>query len=330
MKDYRDKLAVLFLSVLLFFLFLEMSSMLLLPLMKINHGYVTLGVAGKHILEYPGVYLRDKDLFWRLEPLKADFNSFGYRDREFSVRKEKGTFRVVCIGDSVTFGFPVQKDNTYPKALERLLQKRFPSMKTEVLNLGVPGYTSYQGLELFKKEVLMLEPDAVVVYYGLNDMSAAFKADKDQPRLPSWLLASENQLNKLYFYRLFTKIALHFKYPAGKNDYPGLRVSPRDYKRNLQQIESLAKDNKMRVLFIVQPAFFDVEEQRIVSERRYEPPEKVNCLDIYTLFKKREKEAAALFIDDVRPLNFHLSEAGQRLLAEAVSDCLAKDIYLGS
>ena len=318
MKKYLDRLAVLFLSVALFFLFLEMFSRVLLPVLKINHGYVGLGVSGKYVLEFPGLYLKDRELFWKLEPLQSDFNSLGYRDREFSPRKEQGTFRVICMGDSVTFGYPAEKGNTYPKILEKLLAQHFSGRKVEVLNLGVPGYTSYQGLELFRREAIKFAPDLIIVYYGVNDRSSAQRPDKEQIKLPNLAVATENYLNRFQFYRLFVKVMLHFRYSPDKAGPLVCRVGPQDYKSNLEKIGQLAKENNIRALFLVHPVFYDPLQARVVDDLRYAAPEIIEHIDIYDIFKKREKDAALFFVDDVRPLNFHLSESGQRVLAEEI------------
>ncbi len=47
-------------------------------------------------------------------------NSLGYRDHEFS-REKEDLYRIVCVGDSATFGDGVQLESTYSKRLEQLL-----------------------------------------------------------------------------------------------------------------------------------------------------------------------------------------------------------------
>jgi hypothetical protein len=49
-------------------------------------------------------------------------NSFGLRDVEFSLAKPEGTLRIVCLGDSVTYGAGVPFDETYEQQLERALK----------------------------------------------------------------------------------------------------------------------------------------------------------------------------------------------------------------
>ena len=52
-------------------------------------------------------------------------NSLGFRDQEFPFLKTKGTYRIICVGDSLTFGQGIELNNTYSKLLERKLKKGY-------------------------------------------------------------------------------------------------------------------------------------------------------------------------------------------------------------
>ena len=116
-------------------------------------------------------------------------NTDGFREREFPLTpKPAGTFRVVCLGDSWTFGANVGDAETYPRQLEARLRERFPEREVEVLNLGVLGYSSFQGLRVMERHGVGLEPDLVVIGYGMNDASVAGYRDRDVtgPWSPTW------------------------------------------------------------------------------------------------------------------------------------------------
>jgi lysophospholipase L1-like esterase len=75
--------------------------------------------------------------------------------------------RVLCLGDSCTFGYAPDVDDasTYPAALgHRLDPARF-----EVLNGGRPGFGSLDCLGFFVYRAVEFEPDYVVVLAGWND-----------------------------------------------------------------------------------------------------------------------------------------------------------------
>lgn len=131
---------------------------------------------------------RDDQLFWKITPsaLLKDtgeaINSYGFRGPEFILKKSpgtilpgavsSGTLRVLCIGDSNTFGIGVPEDSTYSRRLERWL--RMDGTKWEVINAGCPGYTTYQMWKLLHLRGRELAPDVIVVYAGAwNDYMPA-------------------------------------------------------------------------------------------------------------------------------------------------------------
>lgn len=102
------------------------------------------------------------------ERYSVHINSLGFRTPEFSPRKAAGTFRVICIGGSTTVAGRTN-DETYPAFLERKLRERFPSLRTEVLNLGISGTTSDYWVAR-REQLFALGPDVVVEYSAINDI----------------------------------------------------------------------------------------------------------------------------------------------------------------
>lgn len=124
-----------------------------------------------------GNYRLSGDLILRYElaPGSPDgdtvISSGGLRDREFSVAKPPRTFRIACIGDSITYGFGLAAADSYPKQLEKLLNAYCAdsSLRFEVMNFGVPGYNLREIAENLKVKVLKYDPDLVIYGYCLND-----------------------------------------------------------------------------------------------------------------------------------------------------------------
>jgi lysophospholipase L1-like esterase len=100
---------------------------------------------------------------------EISLNSEGFRDVEIRKQKPSSVFRIVCLGDSWTFGWNVGTTQSYPQQLQDLLRREFPEANFEVLNLGVAGYSSLHGLRLLKTRVLDLNPDVVVVSFAMNE-----------------------------------------------------------------------------------------------------------------------------------------------------------------
>lgn len=91
-------------------------------------------------------------------------NSRGLRDDE--PREPRAPRIVAAIGDSITFGWGVGQQETWPQVLERLLDARKP---TEVDNYGVSGYSTRDHLVVLEQKALPTKPQAVVLAYFMND-----------------------------------------------------------------------------------------------------------------------------------------------------------------
>src|SRR5581483_11269808 len=94
------------------------------------------------------------------------FNSLGMRDREPRIPKPPGTFRVFCLGDSVTFGPGVPEDETFPARLRAELA----SVGVDVVVGAVQGRNSDQEEHFLAANIDRLAPDLVVLLYVVSDI----------------------------------------------------------------------------------------------------------------------------------------------------------------
>lgn len=98
-------------------------------------------------------------------------NADGFRDRRYARAKPPGTFRIVALGDSITFGYGAPEGETFPKLLEARLDAAVASPRFEVLNLGVSGYNPYTEAALFTDVGVGYAPDLVLVQFCVNDLN---------------------------------------------------------------------------------------------------------------------------------------------------------------
>jgi lysophospholipase L1-like esterase len=98
----------------------------------------------------------------------VSLNDEGFRDDNFPNKKDPNIFRIICLGDSWTFGYNLDRNESYPRLLQVLLEQAFSNAHFEVINLGVIGYTSYQGANLIRR-ALELEPDLMIIGFAMND-----------------------------------------------------------------------------------------------------------------------------------------------------------------
>ena len=127
----------------------------------------------------PGLFLADPARRMRLAPgysgwfagVPVHTNGLGLRDdREYTLEKGASTFRILVLGDSVTFGHGGIAENAYPRLLEKLLREWRSDVDWQVWNAGVPGYNTSQELAHLLELGPLARPDLVVVGFFLNDL----------------------------------------------------------------------------------------------------------------------------------------------------------------
>lgn len=93
-------------------------------------------------------------------------NRWGMRDRDRTLAKSEGTYRIALLGPSSVMGSGVADDETFATYLEeRLNRSSDPGRyaRYEVLNFGVAAYSVLQQLALLEERVVAFQPDAVFI-----------------------------------------------------------------------------------------------------------------------------------------------------------------------
>jgi hypothetical protein len=120
-------------------------------------------------------FVSPEDQFHRLvlppsETIRYEFRDFkftvstnrlGFRGREFPIRRTSGKKRILVFGNSFTYGWGVDFEQTWPHLLEQELSRS--GMPVEVANLARAGTTGMEMKEIAERSVALLKPDLVIV-----------------------------------------------------------------------------------------------------------------------------------------------------------------------
>jgi lysophospholipase L1-like esterase len=111
------------------------------------------------------------------------------RHKGYSLARNPNTFRIVVLGDSYTFGQGVEKNQTFPAVLEKLLNDMGTGVKFEVVNLGFCGLNTMIEAQILAEyginpdtwasdpnyRGLAYQPDLILLQYTLNDSSTSWR-----------------------------------------------------------------------------------------------------------------------------------------------------------
>lgn len=100
---------------------------------------------------------------------RVHINSAGWRGNDFSPTKPPGTFRILGVGDSVTFGKAVDDEDVFLAQLERMLTSD-SGTRFETLNAGHEGINTATELQYFnEREMTKLAPDVVILGFTVSN-----------------------------------------------------------------------------------------------------------------------------------------------------------------
>lgn len=265
---------------------------------------------------------RDPVLFWKPKPYLVGHNSRGIFGPEFTVPKPPGIFRIVCLGDSCTHFGP----RPYPQRLQEILDYRAPQ-RFEVINAGVLGWTSHQGLMRLRTEVPEWQPDLVTVYFGWNDhWLARGLRDREQGVDPPWLIRVNQVLGHLRFYQLLIEATR----PSPANPRIQPRVELTEYTENLRQMKRECDRLGAEVWWLTAPHALDlgIPAFLVESGELIDPENTVALHRSYNAVVRRiGAELGVKVVDLAREIDgmdkqklfdrdhIHLSDAGRTLVA---------------
>ncbi len=281
-------------------------------------GDIEFGKPDPQLLEVG--FLEDRDLFW----VTRD-----YPDKLERLRAERPA--LVLMGDSCTHL------GRYDDELAQLLARR-RGAALSYGNLGVAGWSSFQGRRQLERDVVELEPAVVTVYYGWNDHWIGFGIEDKNVALVKRVFAGPWSRSRLVQLATQAVVALG----ARETAYPN-RVSLEDFEHNLRAMVELARARGIRPVLVTaatshaegaEPEELALRWLRDLSElvplharyvdavRRVAAEEEAVLCDAAARAEALPRdERERLFMRD----GIHLTADGDRWLAEVLYDCLERE-----
>ncbi|MGQ0553477.1 MAG: SGNH/GDSL hydrolase family protein [Planctomycetota bacterium] len=257
-------------------------------------------------------------------------NALGFRGPEVQQPKPAGRYRIICLGGSTTYDDGVGDADTYPAQLQEMLRDALPSRDIEVINAGVPSYTSAESLTNLVFRCLELSPDALLIFDNINDFRprtySNFSADYFHYRKTwdgtanTWMPGEDDLAGGINPFIQFLPPK-----PNGKQEDNVRRAGTWAFRRNLTCMAVIAQAHG------VKPWFMSFVLDR---KHKFSTPHMVAAADEQNDVLRDVAEAqGAGFIDlaavypegDFFTDPVHNNAAGAKLKARLIADVLLKD-----
>jgi len=223
----------------------------------------------------PELYAEDRRLLWRLVPgtrvttsnhhcapggerqtVRITINDQGYRGRTRPVGDEGTAFRVLCLGDSNFFGYPLDDQFVFPQVLENALRRGAPGRPVHVINGGVPGYTIAQGRRWYAEKFADQRYDVILLSYLNNDAWL-------QPQTDAELFARYDSLSysvaKLLQHSQLASRMTAWLVPAVAPEQYVPRVPRDEFVRDYESLIDAAQSRQSRVIIVDHRAYPEYE-----------------------------------------------------------------------
>jgi len=284
--------------------------------------------------------------------IDININSFGIRDREFSKNKPENSYRIIALGDSVTFGQATLLNDTFLKILESKLNNNFDS-EYEVMNAGVSAYNLVQKYIFLETKLIEYKPDMVLVNFVQDDYGPTnvLKYSKDgsegsKPVTNKYELFSVNMpsvfpvskkinmflLRYSAFYR-FINLRIYnmlsridpIKYPSEIYKLIGGNTNI-DYNRDsIGKFHSLSQKHGFKLIIVSFPNL--IKDSNVNDEWILTYPESeynITTIDLYPLIDEKDVdwESIRLAPDDYS----HLNNKGHAIIGDVLYNALIEII----
>jgi lysophospholipase L1-like esterase len=290
--------------------------------------------------------ISDPDLNYKFNPARSGVNRLSMLGPDIIIPKPLGLTRIAVLGDSI----PATGN---PNFVDLLRSKFSNTDRTEVLNAGTPGYTTYQELIFLEKYLIKAEPDIVILSYCLND-NYMFLHHFDTGKNMLWTKEAEDSLeihNKLdeiisksYLLTSVKLIISQMHKNQNKSKYwwdssVDFNIAWKDYAwpdfaDRLSKINSILEQHHGKLIVVVFPLESQLDKETLSSDYQYvtKPQRQVSFysnklgipnLDMFPVFYDYAQKGKKLFTDGI-----HLSLDGENIAANSIYNFILNGDYL--
>jgi len=249
------------------------------------------------------IYELRPNLNVKFQGVNVTTNSYGMRGKELTVEKPENIIRVALIGDSFAFGWGVEENKIFAEVIEQELNKSNTGKRYEVLNFGVPGYSTFQEVDVLEEKGLKFKPDLVLIYFVDNDWGLPFFLGGDSS---SSLMSAVD----------FARNVWESEDPVAREQRKFLE-SIMNPNRAIKKLLKLGEDNNFKVALCVNPGRnYDSDRKRLWVLRKEPKLHEIAIKeDMQKIIDEQNISKSSLTL----PTDPHPSEIKHRIMGELMA-----------
>ena len=278
-------------------------------------------------------------------------NNVGFRGSDFSPIKPENTYRIFMIGGSTTFGSASTSDSTtIPSYLQQKFNNENSEVNIEIINAGISGAFSFTEIQLLKNKIFGYEPDLIIVYDGVNDVTEQYPTDNylfEEKKKNSFFEEIANLLSNYRTIQVFQKFLLYSNdqewnerliYELEEYD---IDKKAQIWKNNWNEICQISKEKDFEMLITIHPIAGTSDRKLTDFERmkfiQHDGQKIINYLGAYALALEK-LDPSCDNVADLRnvfngidgPLFYdhvHVSDRGNKIVAEKLFELTKQIVF---
>jgi len=162
-------------------------------------------------------------------------NAEGFRDDEIAP-KEQFDLRILMLGDSMTWGYGVEKEETFSEVLQQKLKAK--GINADVINAGATSYSPTLEYLLLKNKGLSYQPDIVILNLDMSDIQDDYNYNQERAEFDqdgNVIRVSGIKEQTTLFYKIRNKMQLN-RFIFDKLNLIDSRLIKKEEKQNIMPL----------------------------------------------------------------------------------------------
>ena len=250
------------------------------------------------------------------------------------INEDDSEERILCIGDSFTYGLGAESNYSYPAQLEKLLNDNNPQKRFKVFNQGKSGLSSSIAANTLEDSINKFNPDFVIILSGCNDHWNLYQCNLPEvlkgQKITKNILKLKINLYKFRTFRLLqlvgSKIINRFKFV----DNADKRMMQFSNITDDKLLNSLVEYNYQKIADIINSGYGEIKlffqtyptgpERTKESIKSLADQYRVKIVDQADIFSNRA-DSDSLVAND----GWHLNAKGYNLMAKNIYQAFLKE-----